>query len=122
MDCGKTMMTSDEVRNVGSVYRRLMDGEEGRGWTSIDDCMERLSYINDDQLTREAEVAYCHHVGKNPRCPSKHEISQCFIPSLVEAVNSILNLHRESKDLHPKNRYILEFYLTLDHEKMIVID
>jgi hypothetical protein len=117
------MMTPDEVRNVGNVYRRLLEGDSARyGWGSIDDCMERLGYLDDSQLTKEAEVAFCHHAGKNPRCPKQHDVNECFVPLLVEAVNSILELYRETPSLHEKNRYILEYYLTLDHEKMIVID
>jgi hypothetical protein len=116
------MMSPDEVRNVGTVYRRLIDSEEGRGWGAIDDSLERLSWLDDLQLTREAEVAFCHHQGKNPRCLKKHDISECFIPMLIEAVNSVLELYRSSQSLHVKNRYILECYLAIDHEKMIVVD
>lgn len=116
------MMSPDEARNVGYVYRRLIESDETRGWEAFDDSLERLSWLDDAQLTREAEVTFCHHQGKNPRCPKEHDIGKCFIPMLIEAVNSILELYRETTALHPKNRYVLECYIAIDHEKMIVTD
>lgn len=116
------MMTPDQIRGVGTVYRRLITAEEGRGWTKMDDSLCHLSNLDDKQLMLEAEVAFCHHVGKNPRCKKTHPIEECFIPTLLDAVGAIIDLNRESGSLHAKNRYIVECYLALDHGKAIVTD
>ena len=119
------MMSPEEVGTVGLVYRRLIAGED-RGWIGIDTHLEALSWLEDDQVIREAQVAFTYHgvEGKNPRCPSKHDIAKCFIPQIIEAVGSILSLHHAigAEQLHINNRYILECYLALDQERMIVTD
>lgn len=115
-------MSPDQVRNVANVYRRLMLHEEGRGWTKLDDDMAHLSYLDDDELVREAEVAFCHHDGKNPRCPKDHDIRECFIPTLIDAVTAILDLYRETENLHVNNRYVIECYLAIDQQGSIVAD
>jgi len=117
------MMNPDEVRNISTVYRRLLEGETTRdGWARFDTSMQHLTSLTDDELATEAAIAYCHHFDKNPRCQVAHPGTQCFVPSLIEAVNSILELHRKTGDLHFKNRYILECYLSFEHEGFIVID
>lgn len=116
------MMSADQARNVAYVFRRLMAGEESRGWTDMDTQLCNLEWLDDDQLLREAEVAYCHHAGKNPRCQKEHAISECFIPNLVDAASSVLDLYRETGNLHVRNRYILACYLAIDHGKMIITD
>lgn len=99
-----------------------MQAEEGRGWTKTDDRLSELNWLADDQLVREAGVVFCHHSGKNPRCAKMHPHDRCFIPSLVEAAEAILDLHKEANYLHPKNRYILECYIVVDHESLIITD
>lgn len=115
------MMTSDEAKLVSEVYLKLSETEY-RGWNGIDDYLVLLDFLDDDQLNREAEVIYEEHKNKKVRCPVNHPASSCIIPKLVESTGSILNLYKETGNLHPKNKYILQYYLAINQSGMILSD
>lgn len=115
------MMDSSQKDAVTIVYNRFMD-QEGRGWDQLDDTLDLLEYLDDDQLYREASVLYSYQEHKNPRCPQDHHKSKCFIPVVIEAVSAILELYQDSPTMHPKNRYILQYYLAISQSEGIVTD
>lgn len=116
------MMTTDQVKNVTYVYTQLMESEKLRGgWDEIDESMHYLGWIEDDQIAREADVAYEIHKRGKVKCALEHPGKECFVPNIVEAVGAILDLWRENGQLHKNNRYILEFYLAYTQAQMVVV-
>ncbi len=114
-------MTPDEVKNVVLVYNHLIDRED-RGWDELDELICYLEYLDDDQLHREADVLYCEHAKGKVRCPQDHKVSNCFIPKLVDAVFSIMEIYKETNQLHVKNRYILEYYLAMSKAEIVPVE
>jgi hypothetical protein len=115
------MMTPEQRKTVTNAYNHLME-KEARGWDGLDDCMDCLEYLDDDQLHREADVIYEQHAKKQVKCQQDHPIDHCFIPMLVDASAAILELYKETGSLHPKNRYILQYYLAMQQVGMIVCE
>ena len=115
------MMTPEQRKVVSSAYSHLME-KEARGWDGLDDCMEYLAYLDDDQLHREADVIHSQHSHGKVRCQQDHPIEHCFIPMLVDAVAAILELYKETNYMHPKNRYVLQYYLSMQQVGMIIYD
>lgn len=115
------MMTKDQSKTVIQVYNHLLENEK-RGWDGLDDYMDYLEYLDNDQLHREADVVYMQHRNGPVKCKQEHAIEQCLIPIMVEAVGAILELYKETNNLHDKNRYILQYYLAMNQADMIVMD
>jgi hypothetical protein len=115
------MMTPEQRKVVTQAYNHLME-KESRGWDGLDDSMYCLEYLDDDQLHREADVIHEHHVKGKVRCQQNHPIEHCFIPMLVDAATAILDLYKETSSMHPKNRYILQYYLAMQQVGMIVLE
>lgn len=107
-------MNPDEVKNVKLVYRHFMATEENRSWDELDDFMDKLEYLEDFQLHREADVVYTMHKNGDVGCGVEHPQSECFVSNIIEAVGSILDLYKETHDLHPENKYILQYYLAVN--------
>ncbi|MCX9024621.1 MAG: hypothetical protein OIN85_00830 [Candidatus Methanoperedens sp.] len=115
------MMSSDQKKVVIQTYNHLIENEK-RGWDDLDDYMEYLDYLDNAQLKREVDVIYANHRGQTVKCQQNHAKEKCFIPVLVEAVNAILELYKDKEDMHKKNRYILQYYLAMNHAKMILLE
>jgi hypothetical protein len=115
------MMTPEQTKNVVFVYNHLID-KENRGWDALDDYIQTLEYLGDEELCIEVEIAYAYHDGFQVKCEQTHTKEQCFIPLLVEAVCSIVELYKKTGDMHQKNKYILHYYLAMDQAKMILVD
>jgi hypothetical protein len=115
------MMNQEQVRVVAQVYREFLASEENRGWEGIDDYLETLQFLDDDQLGREAEVVLIQHRKGKAKCDKDHPESECFVPKIIEAVQAILDLVKETGHLHKNNRYILEYYLAVNQAGMIQI-
>lgn len=114
------MMSDDQRKVVVQVYTHLMENE-ARGWDSLDDFMDHLDYLDNDQLHREADVIYERHRTSEVRCQQDHAREKCFIPLLVDSVGAILELYKETNNLHDKNRYILQYYLAFNQANMIIV-
>jgi len=113
------MIDSYETKNIIFVYNELIK-HESRAWGDLDNYLELLDYLNDLEICREAAALYFLHKTKNMGCNKKHaEGHWCFARSILDAVESILNLYEENEGLHPKNRYILGYYLALTHDGQI---
>lgn len=115
------MMTAEQRKIVTQAYNHLME-KEARGWDGLDDQLCYLEDLNDDELHVEACVVNQKHANGKVRCEQKHPIEHCFIPMLVDAASAIIELYAETNSLHPKNRYILQYYISMQQVGMIVSD
>lgn len=116
----KEMMNPDQVKIVVQVYNHLLENEK-RGWDGLDDYIDYLEYLDNDQLHREVDVLYFYHSRGPVRCQQNHAREKCFIPIMIDAVGAIINLYKETGNLHEKNRYILQYYLAMNQAEMIVV-
>lgn len=114
-------MSEEQVRVVVQVYNHLLE-RENRGWDDIDNYLDLLEYLNDDELHREADVVYTGHQNRTVRCQQNHAKESCFIPLLVEASSAILDLYKETNQLHVKNKYILQYYIAMNQSELIVVE
>ena len=107
------MLDSAQIKNITYLYTKFMESEE-LGWSDVDDCLELLQFLDDFQLCRECDVLYSHHKYKNMGCEFDHKPgSVCIVKNILEAVDAILELYKETNSLHVKNRYVLSHYLAL---------
>lgn len=112
------MMNAEQTNVVRTVYNRFIDSEDVN-WTIIDDNLHFLGYMLDSDLMREASIKYHLHSHGVFRCASDHEQQFCFAPHILEAVGSIVELYEETGELHEKNRYIIEYYMSMAEAGMI---
>lgn len=115
------MMNSEQRKVVVSVYNHLL-ANETRGWDGLDDYIEYLDYLTDDQLHRECDVIHEIHSRGQVKCNVDHPKEKCFVPIMFDAVTAILELYKETNNLHPKNKYILQYYLAMQQADMIVVE
>lgn len=115
------MMSKEEAEVVKTVYARLMDSEEA-GWSEVDENLEFFGYLTDKDLITESHVRLIKHSHGRFRCYKDHDLAHCFAPLILDAVESILKLSAESGELHPKNAYILTYYLAMSEMQMIFSD
>lgn len=114
-------MTPDQIKIVVQTYNHLLESEK-RGWDGLDDYMDYLEYLDNDQLYKESNTVYSKHRTVSVKCNQNHSKEKCFIPIMVEAVGAILDLYKETENLHEKNRYILQYYLAMNQAQMILVD
>lgn len=108
------MMTDDQRQMISKVFAQFASTEsQSTTWTDVDECMSLLDWLEDKQLVIEAEVIFDLQSKGIPRCAGDHPIEHCFVPLIIEAVAAIIGLYKETGNLHSKNRFILEMYLTL---------
>lgn len=115
------MMSPTQAKIVAEVYRHFIE-RENTPWTPMDDLLDYLEYLDDDQLHREADVIYLMQINRNPRCERDHEKSACFIPVLIDAIVAILDLYKDTNQLHKNNRYILQYYVACSQMGGIITD
>jgi hypothetical protein len=115
------MMSKEQYKVVMQVYLHLLENEK-RGWDGLDDYMEYLDYLDNDQIHRESDVIYSHHSRGNVRCQQNHSKEKCFVPLIVEAVGAILELYKETGNMHEKNRYVLAYYLSMNQAQLILME
>lgn len=115
------MMTIDEAEVVKMVYSRFM-GSEVEEWSEIDVALEELSWLKNEELVQEAKIKSFNHSQGTLRCSQDHKIEYCMAPYILESVNAIISLYEKTQKLHPKNAYILTYYLALSELKMIFIN
>lgn len=114
------MLSPVQVKNITYLYTKFMESEL-KSWANLDNILETLEYLDDDQLYREAEVLYSYHKHQKMGCPYVHEKGTvCFVDNVLEAVEAITDLYKETGSLHARNRYILAYYLALAQDGQIV--
>lgn len=114
-------MSQEQIKSVTTAYNHLMESEK-RGWDILDELITYLGYLDDNQLQIEARIVYEKYNGSPVKCSQDHPKDKCFIPVLIDAVGAILELYKETKNLHGKNKYILQYYLAIEQSGMIVVD
>lgn len=121
---GKYMMSKDEKEIVSIVYRRFIDNESDELWTDLDENLIFFEYLSDKDAINEAKVKILKHKGKGIfRCQSSHEHKYCFAPVILEAVEAIVKLYDEfNGPLHPINRYVLMYYLSMSEMGLIYLE
>ena len=116
-------MTSEQTQAIDIVYRRFIDSENERPlWNPIDEAMEKLQWIDADQLVRESKIAseeLRQGKVKCNLCLSGHKNSVCFAPRIMEAVRVILTLCDQNGLIPNSHSYILQYYLALKHVKVL---
>jgi hypothetical protein len=115
-------MTEEQAGNVKFVYRALLQNDYARDWTETDNHLHFLEYLTDEQTILEAEVQVYKHGQGVLKCNEDHGENLCLVSKLMDAVNSILELYVETKELHPKNRYVLHNYIAASHMKLIYVE
>lgn len=114
-------MTREEKEAVQLVYNRLISSEE-EDWSQIDDILYECSYLTDSELVTESSIKYVVHSQGVFRCSQDHPAAHCMAPRFLDAVEAILALYWQTKELHTKNKYILEYYLTMTELRMLFIE
>lgn len=115
------MMTKDQQEVVSQVYRRFFDADMlEKNWTNIDEQMSMLEWLDDNQLVIECAVLLQLQTQGEPRCNQNHPTSECFIPLIIDAVTSILDLFSATGGLHEKNKFILRYYLAMSQVGFII--
>lgn len=111
------MMTKDEKEIVQMVYHRFMENEECT-WTDLDSNMEMFGWLTDQELIDESKIKI-EKCKSGIRCDLDHEQQHCFAPLILESSEYIVKLYDKVKNLHPKNAYILTYFLVMCEMKTI---
>lgn len=115
------MLTKDESETVRRVFQKFASTDNAEpGWSDIDEHMSMLEWLGDAQLVIESSVIWQLHCQGETKCNQSHPSSECFVPTIVEAVGLILRLYEQNFNLHANNRFILNYYLCLTHVGFIV--
>ena len=114
------MMSEEQSKVVKLVYSRLIESEEGV-WTDIDENLLFYDWLDDKELITESHIKHEKHSRGVFRCSQKHNQENCVAPLILESVEAILKLYRETSQLHIKNRYILVYYLVMTEMGMIFL-
>lgn len=114
------MMTKEQSSIVKMVYSRFMESEgEPAIWGDIDCNLEFMSMLTDRELVQESEIKIIEHSKGIFRCAQNHDQSLCFAPFILEAAIAIVALYNYTKELHPKNKYVLTYYLSMSEMRLI---
>lgn len=109
-------MTPDQIQVVTKVYRKFYENDnKDEEWSPVDENMSMLDWLTDGEIAQEAELKMMRQKAGNPRCGVDHPGKECFVPIVLEAVHAIVSLYNETQNLHVKNRFVLQYYLTLSH-------
>jgi hypothetical protein len=112
------MMTPEQVKTIQMVYHRFIDSET-EDWTNVDNVLEQLEGLSKEEVIGESAIKYMQHSKGTFRCENNHDQQYCMAPHILEAVGAILMLYKETEKLHPKNAYILHYYLGMSEVGII---
>jgi hypothetical protein len=99
---------------IAKVFKRFEEADSHQTkWTDLDTNMEYLSYLDDEQLVKETGYVLDDHLKGEPRCKIDHDQEDCFVPTIIKAVTYIAFDYQIGGKLLPKDRYILEYYISL---------
>lgn len=113
------MLSTEQAKNITFVFSKLLVSEK-ETWDDMDNLIEMLDFLDDRQICIESEVLSIRHSNLNMGCPIKHTGDLCFVKNILEAVESIVELYKETGNLHPNNRYILSYYLAFYQSGYII--
>ncbi len=113
-------MNADQAKSVKLVYTRLIENEDPDVWSELDENLDLVEYMNDSELITECIIKFEQHSLNGPfRCKVDHDAIHCLAPHILDSVSAIIDLWNETDDLHPKNRYILAYYLCMSELRFI---
>jgi hypothetical protein len=116
-------MTEEQTQIIDAVFQRFIDSENQRPiWNPIDEAMYKLQWIDSDQLVREASIISYEHKHGKVRCNMQHNQSVCFAPKIVQAAQILLTDYESTRNLPAAHKYMLQYYLSLHHLKIIYTD
>ena len=55
------MITKEQARLISHIYKRFLESEHERRWDELDECLEKLDWLNTEELVKEAEILYMYH-------------------------------------------------------------
>lgn len=115
------MLTPEQARAITFVYKKFIFLEDNQyyDWSPIDDFMLMLEWLDDSQLTIEAESLLNKHKSGNPHCEFDEQKPDTLTPLILESIENILLLFKDLQSLHPKHRFVLEYYLALAQAEQI---
>ncbi len=108
-------MEKETTSVINRVYDRFAEADKQQTkWTNLDTNMENLSYLDDYQLVIEAgtSVEKLCKLGE-PRCKYDHKGGACFVPTIIEAVNAIIDTYEGDPYIDDKRRYVLQYFVSL---------
>jgi hypothetical protein len=116
------MLNSDERDVIKKVYAKFVESDTAgnEGWSDIDENMSYLAYLTDAEVIIEAAAKIHQQKLGNPRCNLDHPTTECFVPTVLEAADIVIDLYTKTGHLPNKNRFLLEYYLTLSFIGYIV--
>ena len=113
-------MTNEESKTVKIVYARFIENEND-DWTDLDENLTLYGQLGNKELVKQTKAKIKIHSKGIFRCVEQHPQEYCMSPLILESAEAIVNLYDETKVLHPKNSYILCYYLVLSELKLIYI-
>jgi hypothetical protein len=109
----ESMETPNEI--IDRVFERFAEADNRQTkWTNLDTNMELLTWLDDDQLVREARMSYDRLVNSGtPQCKYDHKGGECFVPIIMKATAYIMESYERIPKLTDKARYIAQYFISL---------
>lgn len=109
------MLNKDEIETIRKVYSKFEESDRAgnAGWSEIDENMSYLAFLTDGEVVVECMAKMIQQRQGSPRCNMDHPNAECFVPTVLEAVDLLTKLYAETGHLPKRNRFVLEYYLTL---------
>lgn len=102
---------------IDKVFQKFAEADDRQTkWTNLDTNMENLEWLDDEQLVKEATVAFGTLIKGKPRCNYDHKDGDCFVPTILSAVSYIIEDYDFNKiaDLPNERQYVLRYFLSLE--------
>ena len=114
-------MSKEQSEIVKLVYNRFIESEDEIAWTDLDSNLELMGYLTDRELMKETQIKIFEHSKGIFRCGQSHSQENCMAPLILESAIAISDLYEKTKQLHGKNRYVLEYYLAMSEMNLIYV-
>jgi hypothetical protein len=112
-----TMNNEKDVLKI--VYDRFLSFEE-ESWSHFDELMEYFEFLKNEEVIVEAALKMQIHEHRGIKCCQDHGTENCFAPTILSAVSTIVELYSQNGFLSSENRYILVYYMVLCELKIIL--
>jgi hypothetical protein len=110
------------MNSIEKAYTRFLNSESDYEWDKLDDSLSQLEWLEDHELIKEAQLLYMQHSTGKVSCKLNHSDKHCFAPIIMDAVSQILKVYEQKGSLTAKHKYIIQYYLGLDHVGFIVFN
>lgn len=106
---------------ISKVYEKFYESDLfDANWTKIDEQISMLEWLDDHQLTIEAAALVKIQTKGKPTCNQVHTYAECFVPTIIEVVEYLVDQYEKTGDLPVKHKFILQYYLALSQVGFIV--